>query len=81
AYIATGAVSPRRHRIYFDHGDATLDAFYAPFQANVDAAMAAKGFTGRNWTSRVFPGTEHEENAWNARLDEPLLFLLGRRRG
>lgn len=81
AYIAAGAVSPRRHRIYFDHGDATLDAFYAPFQANVDAAMAAKGFTGRNWTSRVFPGAEHEENAWNARLDEPLLFLLGQRRG
>lgn len=78
AYIAQGAVSPRRHRIYFDHGDATLDAFYAPFQTNVDAAMAAKGFkAGRNWTSRVFPGAEHEENAWNARLDEPLLFLLG----
>lgn len=79
AYIAESALAPRRHRLYFDFGDQTLDAAYAPFQANVDAALAAKGFTqGRNWVTRAFPGAAHEENAWNARLDIPLLFLLGR---
>lgn len=70
---------PRHHRIYFDHGTATLDAAYAPYQARMDAAVRAAGYTpGRHWVTRRFEGAEHNERAWRARIDEPLLVLPGR---
>lgn len=66
-------------KLYFDHGTATLDAGYAPFQTRMDAILRAHGWVeGRNWESLVFPGAAHEEAAWRARIDQPLTFLLGR---
>lgn len=66
------------HRIWFDHGTATLDAVYAPYQQRMDAAMRASGWVeGRDWSSRVFEGAAHDEASWRARVDQPLLFLLG----
>lgn len=65
-------------RIYFDHGDQTLDALYPPLQAKVDAIMRAKGYTGRSWITRSFPGENHSEVSWAKRLYIPLEFLLGR---
>ena len=60
-----------------DHGDGTLDAAYAPYQKWMDAAMQQGGYReGANWQSRVYPGTEHSEVAWRARLPEILAFLL-----
>jgi len=71
--------APATHRIYFDHGTATLDSLYAPFQRRADAVMRAAGYTeGRNWVTRVFAGAEHSERAWRVRVEEPLVFLLGR---
>ncbi|MES2278034.1 MAG: alpha/beta hydrolase-fold protein [Bacteroidota bacterium] len=78
AYLAKHLPSPRKHKIYFDHGDQTLDALYAPYQQQADALMKTKGYTAQNWQSRVFPGADHSENSWAKRLDVPLLFLLGR---
>lgn len=67
------------HRVYFDHGTETLDALYAPHQQQVDALMRSKGWReGVDWTSRVFPGTNHSEAAWRARVEQPLKFLLRR---
>jgi len=78
-YLLTSPLDPAKHRLYFDYGDATLDALYEPYQQHLDRALERKGFTfGQNWVTRSFPGAPHEENAWNARLDEPLVFLLGR---
>jgi enterochelin esterase-like enzyme len=78
-WLAQHLPDPRRHRIYYDHGTATLDASYAPYQARMDAAMRAAGYTpGRHWVTRRFEGAEHSERAWRARVDEPLLFLLGK---
>ncbi len=66
------------HRIWFDHGTATLDAMYAPYQQEMDAAMRASGWIeDRDWTSRVFEGAAHDEPSWRARVDQPLSFLLG----
>ncbi len=66
------------HRFWFDHGTATLDALYAPYQAQVDAIMQAAGYTaGKDWVTRVYPGAEHSERAWRVRVAEPLMFLLG----
>ena len=70
---------PGTHRVYFDHGTATLDAGYATYQQRMDAVMRSRGYApGAAWTTRVFPGAEHNETAWRARVDMPLRFLLGR---
>jgi enterochelin esterase-like enzyme len=68
----------RDHRLYLDRGDATLDALYPPFQDRVDAWLSAVAApAGLTVMSRAFPGGEHNERAWRARLAEPFRFLLG----
>ena len=77
-FLARALPSPGTHRLYLDHGTATLDSLYAPYQARVDALVAARGYrAGVNWTTRRFDGAEHSERAWRARVHLPLLFLLG----
>lgn len=64
-------------RIWFDHGTATLDAFYAPYQKRIDAQMDRLGWKrGRDFESRVYQGAEHEENAWAARMDDVFGWLM-----
>ncbi|MBC2668411.1 alpha/beta hydrolase [Novosphingobium piscinae] len=76
-WFATGLGEPRGRRLWLDHGTETLDAFYAPYQAEVDARIAGAGWRkGSDWESKVYPGAEHEENAWAARLPEILEWLL-----
>lgn len=78
-YLRGKLPPPGNHRLYFDHGTATLDSAYAPYQERVDAIVRDAGYLeGRNWITRVFPGAEHSERAWRVRLEEPLVFLLGR---
>lgn len=68
---------PKTHRLYFDHGTATLDAMYAPFQARMNKALREGGYVeGENATTHRFEGAEHNEAAWRARVDIPLRFLL-----
>ena len=68
---------PAGRRLWLDHGTATLDQYYAPYQLVVDARIAKQGWRcGRDWQSKVYPGAEHEENAWAARLPEIFGFLL-----
>jgi len=62
-------------RLYFDYGTGTNDGSIEPFQHKLDAAAGSRG---GNWVSRAFPGAEHSERAWQARVDIPLTFLLGR---
>ena len=80
AYLAAG-VPPRGHqRVWFDHGDQHLDRFYAPYQARVDAALAARRWRQpHDFVSRAYPGASHNETSWRARLDDPLLYLLAPR--
>ncbi|WP_395771316.1 alpha/beta hydrolase [Arenimonas sp.] len=75
-YMQAALPDPVSHRIYFDHGTATLDALYAPLQVRADAVMRRRGYTDAHWRTQVFPGTEHSEQAWAARLDIPLQFLF-----
>lgn len=63
-------------RIWFDHGTATLDSLYAPYQLQVDSLMRAKGYDGSSWTTRIYPDEEHSERAWKKRVPEILDFLL-----
>jgi len=78
-YLAAHLPARRTHRFYFDHGTATLDAGYAPYQQRMDGVLREAGWReGRTFMSREFPGAEHNERAWRDRLDVPLQFLLGR---
>jgi predicted alpha/beta superfamily hydrolase len=66
------------HRIYFDYGTETHDAWYEPHQAQMDAVLAELGYSqGADWVTRRFEGAEHAESAWKQRLHIPLTFLLG----
>lgn len=75
-YIREHFPSPAHHRVYFDHGTRTLDALYGPIQLRVDRILQAKGWTGGHFDSLVFPGADHSERSWSARLAIPLGFLL-----
>jgi len=75
-YLKANLPNPKNHKFYFDYGDQTLDAMYAPTQKKVDEVMKAKGFTDSNWITKFFPGQDHSEKSWNSRLNIPLEFLL-----
>ena len=75
-YLKNHLPDPAQHKIYFDHGDATLDALYALHQKRVDVVMKQKGYTPKNWQTKVFPGENHSEDAWKKRLAIPIKFLL-----
>ena len=75
-YLKNHLPNPKNHKIYFDCGDKTVDAFYPPIQKKVDQVMKSKGYTNKNWMTRYFPGKDHTEKSWNERLDIPLRFLF-----
>ena len=74
--VSKGLPEPAAHRFYFDHGDETLDQFYAVFQTQVDQTFRRRGYGAGDFRSLVFPGAQHKEASWNQRLDVPLTFLL-----
>ena len=77
-YLAKNLPKPGAHKLWFDYGTETLDALYEPYQRRMDAVMKAAGYTeGRDWITKKFPGAEHSEKSWRARVDQPLTFLLG----
>ncbi len=79
-YILEKVGSPERRRIWMDHGTATLDAHYPARQAHVSWTLRAAGWEeGQHFTAREYPGAEHDEIAWNARLPEMLTWLLTER--
>jgi len=78
-YLQSHLPDPATHRLYMDHGTKDLDALYGADQAFVDELMREHGYTDANWQTRVIEGAGHSEHDWGARLDEPLVFLLGRR--
>ena len=78
-YLKRTMPDPRTHRFYMDHGTATLDAMYAPYQLRADSVMRSAGYVdGKNYMTRVFVGAEHNERAWRVRMGEALAFLIGR---
>ena len=70
---------PGRHRLYLDRGTTDLEAFYAPHQAFVDELLHDGGWRAPALVSRVFEGTGHNERDWGARVELPLVHLLGPR--
>ncbi|WP_428509724.1 alpha/beta hydrolase [Roseateles sp.] len=79
-YVRAKLADPASHRLYQDHGTMELDALYAPYQLVIDDIVREAGYVdGKNFESRVYEGTGHNEKAWAARLATPLLFLMGQR--
>jgi enterochelin esterase-like enzyme len=78
AYLREKLPTPGALRLYMDRGTTELDAQYPRAQARVDALLAERGFTAPAVVSRVFDGAGHNERDWAARIESPLLFLLGR---
>jgi len=76
--IEGGLGAPDGRKLWFDHGDATLDAFYPPYQDVIDATIGSTDWVkGTHWESRFYPGAEHEENAWARRLPGVFDWVLG----
>ena len=76
-WLSSALPAAGTHRLYFDHGTVNLDALYAPYQQQVDALLANKGYhRGHDWLTEVIEGADHNEAAWRARLALPLQFLL-----
>nr|WP_321221868.1 alpha/beta hydrolase-fold protein [uncultured Psychroserpens sp.] len=76
-YMEANLPKAKNHKLYFDYGNKTLDAHYPKFAPRVDTILKQKGYTDKNSKNLFFEGTDHSENSWNQRLDQPLTFLLG----
>jgi enterochelin esterase-like enzyme len=76
-YVRAHLPPAATHRLYMDYGDQTFDKFYPPYQRKLDEVLRAGGYSEANWVTKYFPGENHSETAWAARLHIPLEFLLG----
>ncbi len=77
AELAAHLGRPHGRRLWMDHGTATLDANYAPYQQAIDAELARRHWRkGRDFNSRTYERAAHEENAWAARMDDLFGWLL-----
>lgn len=76
SYLEQNLPSPKTHKIYFDFGTETLDAYYLTYQKNVDNVLKSKGFNETNSRNLKFEGHDHSENSWNKRFQIPVEFLL-----
>ncbi|NMH61119.1 alpha/beta hydrolase [Alteromonas ponticola] len=77
-YIADNISKLKNHKVYFDYGDATLDALYPPLQKEIDSLFSKQEYPAKLWQSQYFPGEEHTEDAWAKRLHIPLKFMFGK---
>ena len=77
-YMQKKLPKPDTHKIYFDFGTETLDAFYVKYEDNVNQILAEKGFTEKNAKNLKFEGTDHSENSWQKRIHIPLEFMFGK---
>lgn len=79
-YFLSKRIDPATHRLWVDHGTGFLDTYYTPYQEAMLPVLRRLGYIeGVSLEARVYPGADHNEAAWRARLHEPLTFLLGRR--
>ena len=74
-YLRTHLV-PNARLLYMDQGTLTLDHFYQDAQAAINEMLRAEGWDEAHFVYRLYPGHAHCEDDWQARLDEPLKFLL-----
>lgn len=75
-YLQRHLPPPGRHRLWLDRGDDALDSLYDHGLQAAAAVLRERGYRPDQATTRVFPGTGHNESAWAARLDTALAFMM-----
>jgi predicted alpha/beta superfamily hydrolase len=76
--VREAAAAPDGMRVYMDNGTEGLEQKIQAYCDDMLAALPEKGFVqGANFDWFLDQGAEHNEKAWAARLDRPLLFLFG----
>ena len=73
AWLNESKLKPAQQVLYFDRGSLNLDATYPPYADAMEAFFAEKGWEAE---FRVHEGTDHNEAAWAARLDEVFSYML-----
>jgi hypothetical protein len=76
SYLETNLPAAKIHKMYFDYGNKTLDAYYPKYAPKVDSIFKKGGYTDANYKNLFFEGTNHSELSWQKRVDFPLTFLL-----
>ncbi len=64
-------------RIYFDYGDQTLDAYYPPYQEDMNSSMLKHASENVEWTSFYDEGAAHDERSWAKRLNHVIVYIMG----
>ena len=78
AYLSEDAkLDPAAQTLWFDNGTGTLDAYYPPYAAHMEAFFRQRGWTPDQARFTTYGGTDHSETSWAARVDDILVFLLG----
>jgi predicted alpha/beta superfamily hydrolase len=77
-YMETNLPKAGSHTLYFDYGNKTLDQYYPKFAPRVNEILKEKGYTDKDAKNLYFEGTDHSGKSWSQRLDQPILFLLGK---
>ncbi len=76
-FVDRHLADPETHRLYFDHGTSTIDAYYGPWETKALLKAQEKGYVyGKNLDSYIDFGAPHEEKAWASRVARPLRFLF-----
>jgi esterase/lipase superfamily enzyme len=75
-YLEANLPDSESHKMYFDYGNKTLDAFYPQYAPKVDSIFKNGGYDDTNFKNLYFEGTDHSERSWQKRLEFPLTFLL-----
>lgn len=76
-YIEARIPRDGKHKIYFDRGTATIDAYYDKWDNKIISMVEGAGYSRPEFLdSFVAIGAPHEENAWKARVDRPLKFMF-----
>ena len=78
--IEQGIQVPEGTRYFFDYGTVGLDADYAPVHQQVRDWLLEHGLVeGEDFLVRAYPGADHDEASWRARVGDQLAWLLGGR--
>lgn len=70
--------APGSHRVWMSRGTRKLDREYEPHQDLADRLMAQRGWSKRNFQSRVYRGAGHNERAWAKQVEDGMRFWLER---
>jgi predicted alpha/beta superfamily hydrolase len=77
-YLKEHLPPPGSGRLYTDRGTDALDSLYAPSQDFIAELLRDRGYGPDQARVRVFEGRGHNEHDWAERVEEPLLFLMGK---